>query len=227
MSALVTGVQTCALPIYGIVHANHLFSLRDLPQRAATICLVQIPPAKPQKYSRGRIWAATARSPDSSRYRVGAGPARRTRPMEPFAAGTVSLSSLHPNSSSDPLQAPKPRFSPWPGLPLYLARPVAAGTTGPAAAQNGAPGHPGAPCPSLDQLHVVDIGIDRVAGVGVVQPDRIELDRAGGDRAVAVAGPGVPLRGVGQLPFHVGRSEERRVGKECVSPCRSRGVMYH
>src|SRR3546814_16633566 len=117
---------------------------------------------------------------------------------EPAAAGTVSLSSLHPNSSSDPLQAPKPRFSPWPGLPLYLARPVAAGTTGPAAAQNGAPGPPGAPCPSLAPLHVVDIGIDRVAGVGVVQPDRLQLDGYGGDAAVSVAGPGLPPPGAAQ-----------------------------
>src|SRR3546814_14934733 len=100
--------------------------------------------------------------------------------MEPFAAGTVCLSSLHPNSSSDPLQAPKPRFSPWPGLPLYLARPVAAGTTGPAASQHGPPGHPGDHCPSLDQRTVVDLGIDRLDGVGVVHPDRMKLDPAWG-----------------------------------------------
>src|SRR3546814_21188208 len=28
-------------------------------------------------------------------------------------------------------------------------------------------------------------------------------------------------------PIHVGRSEERRVGKECVSTCRSRWSPYH
>src|SRR3546814_13825644 len=27
--------------------------------------------------------------------------------------------------------------------------------------------------------------------------------------------------------FHAGRSEERRVGKACVSTCRSRGWLYH
>src|SRR3546814_17664684 len=95
--------------------------------------------------------------------------------MEPFAAGTVSLSSLHTNSSSDPLQSPKPRFSPWPGLPLYLARPVAEGTTGPDAAQTGAPRPTGAPCPSLDQLPVVDIGLSRLMGFGLVRPDCIRI----------------------------------------------------
>src|SRR3546814_2520130 len=29
------------------------------------------------------------------------------------------------------------------------------------------------------------------------------------------------------LPVHIGRSEERRVGKECVSTCRSRWSPYH
>src|SRR3546814_1577557 len=32
---------------------------------------------------------------------------------------------------------------------------------------------------------------------------------------------------VGQSPFRQGRSEERRVGKECVSTCRSRWSPYH
>src|SRR3546814_6328075 len=31
----------------------------------------------------------------------------------------------------------------------------------------------------------------------------------------------------GQFVFSVGRSEERRVGKECVSTCRSRWSPYH
>src|SRR3546814_2340008 len=34
------------------------------------------------------------------------------------------------------------------------------------------------------------------------------------------------LGGVGQQPL-LGRSEERRVGKECVSTCRSRWSPYH
>src|SRR3546814_3603444 len=76
-------------------------------------CPMQIPPAKPQKYSRGRIWAATARSPCfPGRRHVRRDPAGRRPDGEPSAAGTVSPSSLHPNSSSDPLQAPKPRKVP-------------------------------------------------------------------------------------------------------------------
>src|SRR3546814_15743399 len=48
--------------------------------------------------------------------------------------------------------------------------------------------------------------------VAVVHPDRLpHLDR--------------PPRGL--LVDDAGRSEERRVGKECVSTCRSRGTPYH
>src|SRR3546814_16497217 len=32
---------------------------------------------------------------------------------------------------------------------------------------------------------------------------------------------------IGYLLYHFGRSEERRVGKECVSTCRSRWSPYH
>src|SRR3546814_16856216 len=35
------------------------------------------------------------------------------------------------------------------------------------------------------------------------------------------------LIGAGQLSYEEGRSEERRVGKECVSTCRSRWSPYH
>src|SRR5690606_28818714 len=56
---------------------------------------------------------------------------------------------------------------------------------------------------SVPDLHVVDVDVDVVAGVGVVQPDRIQLHAARADRAVA-ADPGVPLRGVGEAPGDVG-----------------------
>src|SRR5690606_11755255 len=56
---------------------------------------------------------------------------------------------------------------------------------------------------SVPYLHVVDVDVDVPAGVGVVQPDRVQLHRTRGDRAVA-ADPGVPLVGVGQRPGHVG-----------------------
>src|SRR3546814_14610738 len=32
---------------------------------------------------------------------------------------------------------------------------------------------------------------------------------------------------LGRIDIHLGRSEERRVGKECVSTCRSRWSPYH
>src|SRR3546814_15376876 len=41
-----------------------------------------------------------------------------------------------------------------------------------------------------------------------------------------VPGVGAPGDGVGGLQHHA-RSEERRVGKECVSTCRSRWLPYH
>src|SRR3546814_16707837 len=49
---------------------------------------------------------------------------------------------------------------------------------------------------------------------------------AGSDRVVtdAVEKPGVPMPGGGTA---LRRSEERRVGKECVSTCRSRWSPYH
>src|SRR3546814_11935002 len=49
------------------------------------------------------------------------------------------------------------------------------------------------------------------------------------DRAVGVARQPVPRVGAETLfgPWAVCRSEERRVGKECVSTCRSRWSPYH
>ena len=50
------------------------------------------------------------------------------------------------------------------------------------------------------------------------------IDRpVGGDAGLSDSG-GLELGGEG---LHVGRSEERRVGKECVSTCRSRWSPYH
>src|SRR3546814_9515518 len=43
----------------------------------------------------------------------------------------------------------------------------------------------------------------------------------------AVVGPGNDEVAVGAFIGLVGRSEERRVGKECVSTCRSRWSPYH
>jgi len=49
--------------------------------------------------------------------------------------------------------------------------------------------------------------------------------RAGGDREVALLRRGFDRIGDGRAV--VGRSEERRVGKECEVPCRSRWSPYH
>src|SRR3546814_10907739 len=49
---------------------------------------------------------------------------------------------------------------------------------------------------------------------------------AGTVTATIVAAPGSPCTKA-QAPHPVGRSAERRVGKECVSTCRSRWSAYH
>src|SRR3546814_6113015 len=54
--------------------------------------------------------------------------------------------------------------------------------------------------------------------------------RAGGlSVAASRSGLAVDRRGAARRtsPWHVSRSEERRVGKECVSTCRSRWSPYH
>src|SRR3546814_8100355 len=56
-------------------------------------------------------------------------------------------------------------------------------------------------------------GDDHVVGRGVHITQRLTVDAAVGDRR-------------GQIVGRV-RSEERRVGKECVSTCRSRWSRYH
>src|SRR3546814_6116972 len=69
-------------------------------------------------------------------------------------------------------------------------------------------------------------GVDRAVGARRELLDagegRILVDRLG--RHLEQAGPGMRLH----QPHHVDqRSEERRVGKECVSTCRSRWSPYH
>src|SRR3546814_18794029 len=53
--------------------------------------------------------------------------------------------------------------------------------------------------------------------------------RIGMDRSRSGAGRHVASEGVAKIVEHGGcnRSEERRVGKECVSSCRSRWSTYH
>src|SRR3546814_18158964 len=50
----------------------------------------------------------------------------------------------------------------------------------------------------------------------------IKTVNAGGVKAELITPPGADT-----VRFHIRRSEERRVGKECVSTCRSRWSSYH
>src|SRR3546814_14967431 len=65
---------------------------------------------------------------------------------------------------------------------------------------------------------IVPIAVTEFGNITVDQPNLIAfyLGITLGDRALAEA-----------QRFDLGRSEERRVGKECVSTCRSRGSPYH
>src|SRR3546814_16563465 len=55
-------------------------------------------------------------------------------------------------------------------------------------------------------------------------PERMKLDLASAD---AVLEPGQPFRLEATGAYLYGRSEERRVGQDWVSTCRSRGAPYH
>src|SRR3546814_12405584 len=64
----------------------------------------------------------------------------------------------------------------------------------------------------------------RLVRIGDDQHQRLAARLADAD----LRAPVEPRRGPGlQRPFLAVRSEERRVGKECVSPCRSRWSPYH
>src|SRR3546814_12401894 len=52
-------------------------------------------------------------------------------------------------------------------------------------------------------------------------------DAANGRTGNAAPPPDKRPRSRRDMPFGTGRSEERRVGKECVSTCRSRWSPYH
>src|SRR3546814_13111063 len=82
----------------------------------------------------------------------------------------------------------------------------------------------------LDQAESVAerIGEHRLSAIGPVQCLAL-LHRAGGTGArdrIAQVGDGKIGMHRGPVPV-VMRSEERRVGKECVSQCRSRWSTYH
>src|SRR3546814_16231463 len=75
--------------------------------------------------------------------------------------------------------------------------------------------------------HVVDApvgyeaeGLDQRRDIGRMMVDRLHQQRPG----VAKFGEAILRQ---RAAFHGERSEERRVGKECVSTCRSRWSPYH
>src|SRR3546814_19844086 len=74
--------------------------------------------------------------------------------------------------------------------------------------------------PAGSQFHLSDLGIDKLGMIHRLLGD----DHARGFLDVLVS------EGAGIRPAPIGlvlRSEERRVGKECVSTCRSRWSRYH
>src|SRR3546814_12912589 len=81
-----------------------------------------------------------------------------------------------------------------------------------------------------DELGEVELVIDRHIVIG-----ELALEQVGAIRiAHEFAERGVGQRRIGGLAvlvggkqLHLHRSEERRVGKECVSTCRSRWSPYH
>src|SRR3546814_19593430 len=84
-----------------------------------------------------------------------------------------------------------------------------------------------------DWSGLLDIGgglqlyrIDNAGSIAplIVNPATVAVGRA--DLSLPVGGGTVPHH-VGVLAYAWSRSEERRVGKECVSTCRSRWSPYH
>src|SRR3546814_13484995 len=74
----------------------------------------------------------------------------------------------------------------------------------------------------------------RLQGYGIaaaqvnMQLRQLNANQAGGRAEVAGAEQSMRVLGNAQSAYALGqRSEERRVGKECVSPCRSRWSPYH
>src|SRR3546814_15368267 len=71
----------------------------------------------------------------------------------------------------------------------------------------------------------------RDSGAAIDAVHAARICRVAGARAVIVdndqSPPRVDQRGQFRLPVMKRRSEERRVGKECVSTCRSRWSPYH
>src|SRR3546814_18468058 len=84
------------------------------------------------------------------------------------------------------------------------------------------------------RLNAVRAAGGRVIAVGTTSLRLLESAADTSGRIAAFAGdtsifitPGYRFRAVDGLMTNFHRSEERRVGKECVSTCRSRWAPYH
>src|SRR3546814_3056934 len=72
-----------------------------------------------------------------------------------------------------------------------------------------------------------DLGLPTMPQPLATVPERAQLLANGEARAAGQAIDPVPVVRLFTPDAHVTRSEERRVGKECVSTCRSRWSPYH
>src|SRR3546814_14153068 len=74
----------------------------------------------------------------------------------------------------------------------------------------------------------VRVQIDREAAIGGLDRPRIRIARAAEQFVIIDLGGHAAPASFSTSPLRKrGRSEERRVGKECVSTCRSRWSPYH
>src|SRR3546814_16309975 len=94
----------------------------------------------------------------------------------------------------------------------------------------------GPPLPILPRrLHPLpEPGAERVHRIGEIGPARRQVGAAGGAKGAAFGFPargrrlgGEDLVGVPPLEIIIARSEEGRVGKECVSTCRYRWSPFN
>src|SRR3546814_13138204 len=75
----------------------------------------------------------------------------------------------------------------------------------------------------VEYIQRLNVYSSELATLGIKKPEGMP-----GNRLISLYGGGTLIFSeYGLLKFHIGRSEERRVGKECVSTCRSRWSPYH
>src|SRR3546814_21166972 len=80
---------------------------------------------------------------------------------------------------------------------------------------------------TLTGLYMVTVHIDIIHGDNLVRSPAVEPFDLTGLASPALVVAAAPGASEVRLQRHFGRSDERRVGKECVSTCRSRWSPYH